>query len=158
VQPVQLSLNSTPNSTADPILSAVRILKTDAPRIENVIVKGSGWAQGVEYSFADMVARGEQLRPIATQNANTIEIHFDGPVNLASTALTLAKTTRNTQDINGVPTNSTIAGNATGVTFTYDEQNYIAPSTSTPPASLAAAARRSTANGRTISGSAPSTR
>lgn len=76
----------------DPIISGIRILKAAPPRIENVVVTGSTWAPGVDYSFAQLVGLGQQLRPIATQNADTIEIHFDGPVTIAADALTLAKT------------------------------------------------------------------
>lgn len=96
------------------------------PRVENVVVKGSTWAPGVEYSFAALVGAGQQLRPISTQYANTIEIHFDGPVSLDQSALQVAKTVRNASNINGAPINSIISGTASGVGYSYDPFNYIA--------------------------------
>jgi hypothetical protein len=123
---LQIALRRTSNSQADPVLSAVRILRADPPRVENVIVKGSTWAPGVEFSFAHLVGAGQQLRPLPVQNANTIEIHFDGPVNLTDGALRLAKTVRDKININGAPTNSIIAGDAAGVEFNYDPVNFIA--------------------------------
>jgi hypothetical protein len=73
--------------TGDALINGVRILRADAPRIENVVVKGSSWSDGVDYSYAEAVAGGNQLRPIYLQNANRIEVHFDGPVDLASAEL-----------------------------------------------------------------------
>src|SRR5690606_37661318 len=61
----------------NPAINGLRILKTAAPRVTDVVVKGSSWAPGVEYSFASLVPQGYQLRPIPMQNATTIEIHFD---------------------------------------------------------------------------------
>lgn len=109
------------------LISGLRVLKTPPPRIDNVVISGSTWADGVEYAFDDLVNAGQQLRPIPTQNANTIEIHFDGPVKLSQNALTVAKTIRNTSSPTATPTNSVfVASNANGVGFVYDSVNYIA--------------------------------
>ena len=94
-------------------------------KVVDVIVKGSNWVPGAERSFAELVGLGQQLRPIATQNADTIEIHFDGPVNLttgssaSAAALKLAKTILNTPTF-------IIAGDASGITFTYDPATFVA--------------------------------
>jgi hypothetical protein len=98
-----------------------------APRIVDVIVKRivddlPVWAG--EHSFADKIALGQQYRPIATQGANTIEIHFDSPVTLTADALTLVKTTRHPTNINGVPTNTFIPGD--GVDFSYNASTFVA--------------------------------
>jgi hypothetical protein len=79
---LQIDLIHSPNATLDPILNGLRILRADAPRIENVVFKSSQWAKGVDYNYADAVGAGNQLRPIYLQGANRIEVHFDGPVNL----------------------------------------------------------------------------
>jgi hypothetical protein len=51
-------------------------------KVVDVVVKGSGWAAGVEYPYADVVAAGDQLRPMFMQGANRIAVRFDGPVSL----------------------------------------------------------------------------
>ncbi|RIK74401.1 MAG: hypothetical protein DCC67_16640 [Planctomycetota bacterium] len=129
-------------SAFDPILSGVRILRAAAPRVADVVVKGSAWAPGVEYSFAAMVGQGMQLRPIPTQGADTIEIHFDGPVSITADALELARTVRNLP----TPPNSNVAPETrrfscddASMEFAYDAANYIARWTfpATGPTSLA---------------------
>ena len=83
----------------DPLLCGLRILRADPPRVENVVIKGSAWADGVDYSYADVVPTGSQLRPIpiqpfpiGTPGTSTIEIHFTGPVNVVAGDLTLQST------------------------------------------------------------------
>jgi hypothetical protein len=76
------------------LINGIRILRADAPRVENVVVKGTGWAKGVDYSFAEVVAAGNQHRPMYLQNANQIEVHFDGPVNLSNAQLDILGTNR----------------------------------------------------------------
>jgi hypothetical protein len=49
-------------------------------RVKNVVLKGSGWGTGVEYSYAEVVAAGNQHRPMFIKNANRIEVHFDSAV------------------------------------------------------------------------------
>src|SRR5690606_5421937 len=106
-------------------------------RVTDVVIKGSSWAPGVDYSFATLVGNGQQIRPIPTQNANTIEIHFDGPMNLATNNSTHAGALRLYRTVRGVhpvepgnpqvtPVNSTINGNGAGVSFAYDPVNFIA--------------------------------
>ncbi len=73
----------------DPILNGLRILRADTTRVESVIVKGSNWADGVDYPYADVIPDGGQLRPIYLEGADTIEIHFTGPVNLSSGSLVI---------------------------------------------------------------------
>lgn len=93
-------------------------------RILDVIVKGSTWGTGVEYSYAALVALALQLRPIPTQGADTIEIQFDGPVNINGGMLTLNRTVRNS---NGSVTHSVpTAGNPAPYDFDYDPDTYIA--------------------------------
>jgi len=103
----------------DAMLNGIRVLSTPAPRVTNVVIKGSEWAPGVEYSFASLVGAGMQLRPIPTQGADTIEIHFDGPVAMDGSELTLNRTIRNSNG--SVDTDPVEA-----LDFSYDPLNYIA--------------------------------
>jgi hypothetical protein len=103
-------------------------------RIVDVVVNGkvsaSGpvWDAGV--SFAEKIKAGEQLRPIAAQGANVIEIHFDGPVSFAAgtnngkDTLELAKTVRGAQ-INSAPTTTFIQGSA-ATAYSYDTNTFVA--------------------------------
>ncbi|MCC6493693.1 MAG: hypothetical protein IT424_11820 [Pirellulales bacterium] len=100
-------------------ISGMRILRADPVRVEDVVVKGSTWAPGVEYSFAALVGAGQQLRPIPTANANTIEVHFDGPVTMTADALTLVQSELGDDEPTAIPGNS-------GFQFQYDPVNYIA--------------------------------
>ena len=112
---LQITLNS--NEAKKALINGIRILRADAPRIENVVVKGTSWASGVDYSYAEAVAAGNQLRPIYLQNANQIQVHFDGPVNLSSAQLNILGDNR---AIVKTSANSTI-------TFAgYDETSFIA--------------------------------
>lgn len=74
--------------TGDALINGIRILKTDPPRIENVVLKGSSWADGVDYSYAEAVTAGKQLAPMYRSGANRLEIHFDGPVNFPANPAT----------------------------------------------------------------------
>jgi hypothetical protein len=49
-------------------------------RVTNVVLRGSGWGMGVEYSYAEVVAAGDQHRPMYIKDANRIEVHFDSAV------------------------------------------------------------------------------
>ena len=85
------------------------------PRITDVVIRGTilgeEWASGVEYSFADRIAVGEQLRSLPTAGANTIDIHFDMDVTLDGTEFSLLGT-------NNTPITMTYVG--------YDSINHIA--------------------------------
>ncbi len=48
----------------DPIINDLRILRADAPRVNDAVIKGSDWADGVDYSYADVIPAGNQLRPM----------------------------------------------------------------------------------------------
>ncbi len=89
------------------------------PTILDVTLSGSSWANGVEYAFSDLVAAGDQLRPIATQNVNTIEIQFSENVFLDGSELELRWTERLAD---GTSQNSTVA--STG--FSYDVGAHVA--------------------------------
>jgi hypothetical protein len=81
-------------------LHGIRVLRADPPRIENVVMKGSAWANGVDYSYADVVPTGDQLRPIYQQGIDRIEVHFDGPVTMpANSAAALKILGPNRQDL-----------------------------------------------------------
>jgi hypothetical protein len=120
-----------------PMLNGLRILKTPPPRVKDVVIRGVGdavpepdipaWAAGVEYSFQELIANGMQLRPIPTENANRIEIHFDSPVSVGADDLHIYKTVRkNDPNPNLQPDNFNFLGNASGINFNYDQVNYIA--------------------------------
>jgi hypothetical protein len=72
-----------------PTINGLRILRADAPRVEDVVIKGTTWAQGVDYSYADVVPAGGQLQPSYLQGADTIEIHFTGPVTIPNGSLVI---------------------------------------------------------------------
>jgi hypothetical protein len=63
-------------------IGALEVNLVGAPKIVNVVLKGvgTGWGAGVEYSYAELVAAGDQLRPMFMQGANRIEVYFDVPV------------------------------------------------------------------------------
>lgn len=111
---LQITLDSDGNQPA--LINGIRILRADAPRVENVVVKGTTWALGVDYSYAEVVAAGNQLRPVYLQNANRIEVHFDGPV-------TVPTNPASALSILG-DSNSPIS--PTPVWVNYDSVNYIA--------------------------------
>jgi len=92
-----------------------------APTITDVTLSGSSWAAGVEYAFSDLVANGDQLRPIATQNVNTIEIAFSENVLISpnGSELELRRTERLA---NGTSRNSTVAS----TNFSYDVGAHVA--------------------------------
>jgi hypothetical protein len=46
------------------------------PKINDVILRGTSWAIANDRVFSELVAAGDQLRPISTQGANQIEIQF----------------------------------------------------------------------------------
>lgn len=94
-----------------------------APTILDVVLRGSGWANGVDYSFSDAIAVGDQLRPVATQGVNSISIQFSEHVRLRGSngtlsdlngsVLELRQTTRTDQ---APATNATVAA----TNFSYD--------------------------------------
>jgi hypothetical protein len=51
-------------------------------RVVDVVLDSTQWAEDVEYSYAEVVMAGNQLRPVYLQNANRIEVHFNAPVTL----------------------------------------------------------------------------
>jgi hypothetical protein len=135
---LKIELKATPpvgpffGATRDPAISGLRILKAPPPRVENVVVKGSvtgsTWAPGVEYSFAHLVGMGQQLRPLPTQNANTIEVHFDGPANLDTVNGSNMLLTRTVRNANGSATTTNIqyvSGQTSPWAFEYDPLNFI---------------------------------
>ena len=95
------------------LLNGIRILELDPPRVENVVLKGSSWATGVDYSYAEAVFAGNQLRPMYRTGADRIEIQFDSSVDI--TGATFAIRTNNGQYINpsGSPTYNAISNVAT---------------------------------------------
>jgi hypothetical protein len=118
---LQIDLIREAGSSLDPILNAVRILRADPPRIDNVVLKGSTWAAGVDYAFDQLVGLGQQLRPVATQDVDTLEIHFSGPVDVdEGNNLRLAQTVRT---VSGSVTNMDL--DSGDFSFVYDPVNYI---------------------------------
>ena len=107
-----------------------------APTITDVVLRGSSWSSGVDYAFSDLVAVGDQLRPIATQNVNTLSIQFSENVRLRlangtlaeldGSVLELAQTTRNSS---GNVTNTTV----TPTGFSYDPGTHVATWTFSTP-------------------------
>lgn len=62
---------STYASWIDAIIDEVGV-----PAITDITLSGSTWASGVEYAYSTIAAAGNQLRPLYTQDVNTIEIEF----------------------------------------------------------------------------------
>ena len=109
---------------------------TGAPKVTNVLLSGTSWSRA-PYSFKDIIndsfgsvaGRSEQLRPIATQNANTIQIEFNEHVrkrlssgtivDIDASVFELKRTRRNA---NGSITNESVS--PTG--FSYDPFKNIA--------------------------------
>lgn len=98
-----------------------------APTIVDVTLRGSSWAPGVEYKFSELIADGEQFRPIPTQNVTYISIQFSEDVALrnaggsrvhldfsALSAFQLRRTFRNT---NGVVETETVAPETFGLSY-----------------------------------------
>ncbi len=78
---LQIKLKS--ESSRNPAINGLRILQTPPPRIEDIVLKGSGWTdEELDYAFSELVSEGTQLKPIPTQHVDVIEVHFDGPVDL----------------------------------------------------------------------------
>ncbi|MEM9352055.1 MAG: Ig-like domain-containing protein [Planctomycetota bacterium] len=71
------------------------------PKVIDIRIDGSGWGRDA-YSFAAIVPAGEQLRPIFTQGADTIEIQFDQNVVLAGSGSELTLKTDNGVALPGV--------------------------------------------------------
>jgi len=100
----------------------------------------TGWIRD-PYSFAELVPKGEQLRPISTQGVNTISIHFSEHVRMRTaggaldtingSVLQLVKTVRNSD---GSATTTTISG-ADVLSFSYVPETHVATwtFTTTPP-------------------------
>ena len=87
------------------------LVHTPGARIGDVVVKGLNWAANAKYSFAALVGVGQQLRPLVRQGADTIEIHFTGPVILDGGELTLWRSVRNISpdpNIAGTVTNAIV--------------------------------------------------
>ncbi len=61
-----------------------------APTVTDVRLDGTGWAVLDAYSFSSIVAAGEQLRPIFTENVNTLQIEFSENVITAGDGSELA--------------------------------------------------------------------
>jgi hypothetical protein len=94
---LQVGLQTGGGAQQPAILNGIRILKTTPPRIEDIVLKGTDWTHGVEYSYATAVAGGDQLRPMYRQGADRIEVHFDSTVALPAdphSALTILGTNR----------------------------------------------------------------
>lgn len=72
------------NTATSPPLAVV--VDPVAPTVLDVVLRGSGWASGVDYAFSELVAAGDQLRPIATQGVNTISIQFSEHVRKRASA------------------------------------------------------------------------
>jgi hypothetical protein len=66
------------------------INEAGAPKVLDVTLRGSAWAGGVNYAFSDLLAVGDQLRPIATQGVNTISIQFSEHVRMRNAGGVLA--------------------------------------------------------------------
>ena len=79
---LQIKLTSDRNSSHDPLLNAVRILQP-APRVKDVVLGYSDPMRPARYAFSEVVGLGKQLRPVYHSGIDTIEIHFDSPVNFA---------------------------------------------------------------------------
>lgn len=71
----ELSFSSLSQSTPD----------TGGPRVVDVLLDGSTWANN-PYSFRAIIAIGDQLRPIPTQDVNTIQIQFSEHIRKRSSA------------------------------------------------------------------------
>ena len=85
------------------LVSAIEVIEAaTVPAVVDVRLDGSGWTRG-SYSLGDRVELGEQLRTIATENVDTIEIEFSEPVTLVGDELTLRGT-------NGVAVSTTYGG------------------------------------------------
>jgi hypothetical protein len=90
----ELQIDLIATASYDPALAGLRILRADPPRVKNIVLKGSGWADGVDYSYGEVVAEGDQLRPMYRTGADRIEVHFDGVVDLAGAQLQILRTNR----------------------------------------------------------------
>jgi len=134
-QIMDVSLKS--RSARDTVLNGLRILKAPAPRVVDVRVDGrlagSEWVPEAEVSYAQRVFEGKQLRPLFQENANTIEIQFDGPVNISSdgSELTLVQTVN---VASGGVTNTTF--DSSDFLFVYDPLNFIGTWTLNNPQAL----------------------
>jgi parallel beta-helix repeat protein len=64
--------------TSELVHTANTFVDVPALRVIDVVLKGSTWRQtpAVEYSYADIAARGDQLRPIFTQGVDRIQVAF----------------------------------------------------------------------------------
>lgn len=62
-------------STYAPWIDAI-IDETGLPTVTDITLSGSTWAPGIEYSYATLAPAGDQLKPIFTQNVDTLEIEF----------------------------------------------------------------------------------
>ena len=51
-------------------------IDTAGSRVDDVVVRGSGWNSALSYSFDSLVAAGKQLAPIYTAGVNTLKIYF----------------------------------------------------------------------------------
>jgi hypothetical protein len=102
---LQIDLIAADIANKDPALAGLRILRADAPRVENIVLNGSGWADGVDYSYAEAVANGDQHRPMYRQGADRIAVYFDSAIAMPANphaALSILGTNRTpiTQTIN----------------------------------------------------------
>jgi hypothetical protein len=118
------------------LVNAIRILKADRPlAVTEVVLRNSSWTKN-PFHFSDMVRKGEQLRPIATQGINQLQIRFSEDIRkrsadglsltpIASTAaegnqlLTLMRTYRD-------PNAPTITDIVSATGFTYDSNTFTA--------------------------------
>jgi hypothetical protein len=122
-------------------MSPAHLVRQYLPKVVDVRLDALAWTRDA-YSFATLVnqdsaAHGgdqsQQLRPIATRNVRQVQIVFsehvrmrrsDGFIqNIDASVLELKKTVRNAD---GSVTNSTIAGTASGVMFSYDAATHTA--------------------------------
>jgi hypothetical protein len=117
-----------PNFTGTSETSPGVVVVDAAPRVVDMVIRGSSWTPGVDYSYATEVGLGRQLRPLPTQNANTIEVHFDRQVSLSGSTngseLRLVKTVHNGDGSEPTTEIKVVAGVAPW-TFYYDAPNAI---------------------------------
>jgi hypothetical protein len=106
-----------------------------APRITDVVLRGSSWNSGVSYSYATIVPTGQQLAPIYTEAANTIQILFGEHVNVSATSLKLYRTGTKNGALNPATQLTLVSPLAGSAGFQYDAGTHIATWTfSTLPA------------------------
>jgi hypothetical protein len=64
-------------------------IDTIAPRITDVVLRGSTWNPSVFYSYATLAPQGRQLETIYTEGVNRIQLVFNEAVNVSGNQLTL---------------------------------------------------------------------